>query len=514
MCPRCARRYRAGESLDCPDCEGALQRSVDATGASDTLQPKLAVGLPGTAAEREAERVATDVASGASVDGGGSAPAVSRTATETGEAVLDGDRERQVRSVRSGGRRLPPGERSFFEARFGRDFSDVRVHTGPEADAAARSIDAAAFTLGSDVAFASGNYRPGTERGRRLLAHELTHVVQQGGGSARRAVQRQERRMTSVDLTSPRFEEQGALERVLDGEKILRRDDEGPAVFRVQQALVEAGLRLDRFGVDGIYGDETAAAVMRFQRRHGLQVDGVVGPVTMHALDRRYPEPDAAVTPGGRHTASFAWSEACLLDTFCEWNEPVIKDLRRRAVSLETFSDAYVKMWEYGENGWEETKLHARGYAKRNSDTIGLREDLGCYEAAVALYQEWFHIQQPSGLNTRQLEGRAWRAHETWLLDQGMPATESGFRREDPETGRTELDVSAVYAHVESNYYGASDSEGSVVDHDKDTGQTKVEFPSGATKWRDPQEGDKHRYGQEIIGLMNVDTSDWTCEGF
>ncbi|HXJ64320.1 MAG TPA: DUF4157 domain-containing protein [Actinomycetota bacterium] len=81
---------------------------------------------------------------------------------------------------------LPPGVRAFFEPRFGRDFSGVRVHTGDDASRAARSVGAAAFTLGSDITFGSGRLQPDSDRGRRLLAHELTHVVQQGG-----AVQRQ-----------------------------------------------------------------------------------------------------------------------------------------------------------------------------------------------------------------------------------------------------------------------------------------------------------------------------------
>jgi hypothetical protein len=92
--------------------------------------------------------------------------------------------ERQVRSLRGGGRPLPPSERAFFEPRFGRDFGQVRVHTDGRAAEAARSVDALAFTLGRDVVFAPGRYRPGTGPGRRLLAHELTHVTQQDGRAA------------------------------------------------------------------------------------------------------------------------------------------------------------------------------------------------------------------------------------------------------------------------------------------------------------------------------------------
>lgn len=129
MCARCRRRHERGKSLDCEECEAELART-----------------------ERSA-----------------------------GPEAVSGPTAAQIRSVR-GGSPLPEATRSFFESRFGADFSAVRVHTGSRADEAARSVNATAFTLGTDVVFRSGAYRPGTEGGKRLLAHELTHVVQQRGG--------------------------------------------------------------------------------------------------------------------------------------------------------------------------------------------------------------------------------------------------------------------------------------------------------------------------------------------
>ena len=90
-----------------------------------------------------------------------------------------------VGGTRSGpghrGRALPDAIRTPFEERFGYDFSNVRVHTDAEK---ARSLRARAFTVGSDITFGPGEYSPATPRGRWLLAHELTHVVQQGTGRA------------------------------------------------------------------------------------------------------------------------------------------------------------------------------------------------------------------------------------------------------------------------------------------------------------------------------------------
>jgi len=188
MCPRCARRYRAGESLDCPDCEGALQRSVDLTArngpADDVVQAKLAVSQPGDPAEREAERVATEIVDSPEPTADAEKRIeIQRRGGASGRTV-DGRTETRIDALGGGGSPLPPSTRSSFERRLGADFGDVRIHTGAHADAIARSIDAEAFTIGREIGFARGNYRPQDHEGRALLAHELTHVVQQSGATS------------------------------------------------------------------------------------------------------------------------------------------------------------------------------------------------------------------------------------------------------------------------------------------------------------------------------------------
>ena len=83
----------------------------------------------------------------------------------------------------SSGRPLDASVRSFMEPRFGQDFSHVRVHTDSRAHESARAVGALAYTVGRNVVFGAGQYAPGTGDGRRLLAHELAHVVQQGGSA-------------------------------------------------------------------------------------------------------------------------------------------------------------------------------------------------------------------------------------------------------------------------------------------------------------------------------------------
>ena len=84
--------------------------------------------------------------------------------------------------VRSPGAALESDTRSEMEARLGHDFSDVRVHTDGEAAASAKAVQAQAYTVGNHVVFGEGNYQPTSDQGKRTLAHELTHVVQQRSG--------------------------------------------------------------------------------------------------------------------------------------------------------------------------------------------------------------------------------------------------------------------------------------------------------------------------------------------
>lgn len=94
--------------------------------------------------------------------------------------------ENQINSIKGGGSPLSENERAFFEPRFGADFSQVRVHTNTQAAEAAQGVNAKAFTTGHDIVFSQDQYNPGTSTGKNLLAHELTHVIQQGGNVKRR----------------------------------------------------------------------------------------------------------------------------------------------------------------------------------------------------------------------------------------------------------------------------------------------------------------------------------------
>lgn len=108
-----------------------------------------------------------------------------------GEAAVSADYEASLqRAIQGGGSALPPSTRNFMESRFGHDFSGVRVHAGAQADTLSRQINARAFTVGQDIFFGGAEYAPSSRQGQRLLAHELTHVVQQSSGRLSRKIMR------------------------------------------------------------------------------------------------------------------------------------------------------------------------------------------------------------------------------------------------------------------------------------------------------------------------------------
>ncbi len=155
------------------------------------IQPKLAVSQPGDEYEQEADQVADMVMSmpaspvnQAERNLGAEAlqtmPSLSRSAEDVSE--IDDDLENRLSQSRGEGSPLPDDVRTFLEPRLGYDFSQVRVHAGSGAAHLNRALAAQAFTHGSNIYFGDGKYDPGSVAGKHLLAHELTHVVQQTGG--------------------------------------------------------------------------------------------------------------------------------------------------------------------------------------------------------------------------------------------------------------------------------------------------------------------------------------------
>lgn len=150
-------------------------------GVRGRIQPKLKVSSTKDRYEQDADRIADDVLRQQAPEmGKGVEGNILQTKAGSNQPTkLSSNFQNRVFALQGGGQPLALSERAFFEPRFSSDFSQVRIHTDSQAAKAARVINAHAFTLGRDIVFGGGEYRPGTSEGNRLLAHELVHVVQQ-----------------------------------------------------------------------------------------------------------------------------------------------------------------------------------------------------------------------------------------------------------------------------------------------------------------------------------------------
>jgi hypothetical protein len=202
------------------------------------------------------------------------------------------------------GKSMDDDTRSFMESRFNYDFSDVKIHDGELAAKSADSINALAYTSGNNIVFNSQQYNPDSDPGKKLLAHELTHVIQQTdlqrSPGNNQTIQRQS--VTRFTPTSPRFAGDPLLERVFNDEAVIskNRNRSGEPVRKIQQALIDAGFPLPQFGADAKFGDETERAVKAFQNASGLnqaEQDGIVGENTLSRLDSRFPTANAPGSP-------------------------------------------------------------------------------------------------------------------------------------------------------------------------------------------------------------------------
>lgn len=170
-----------------------------------TIQPRLTVGPADDKYEREADEVANRVVGKLSLQSAStdSESALQRTEREEDESQIqaksltaairrsasadggpvDAQVERSIRSSRGNGQPMDNDVRTSMENAFGADFGNVKVHTDARSDELNRTLSARAFTTGQDIYFRKGEYNPSSTEGKKLIAHELTHVVQQTGYS-------------------------------------------------------------------------------------------------------------------------------------------------------------------------------------------------------------------------------------------------------------------------------------------------------------------------------------------
>ncbi|NEO86144.1 MAG: DUF4157 domain-containing protein [Spirulina sp. SIO3F2] len=158
-------------------------------------------------------------------------PLVQRKATDTGGMVASPELEESIQRERAKGQRLADSIRQPMETAMGADFSGVRIHTGSTANQLSESIQAKAFTTGQDVFFRQGAYDPNRQNGQALLAHELTHVVQQAGATVQRTLEPSEEAEIQALLKEQEKQDQ-------DVKKFLK-EDKKIAVQRMPDGIIQ-----------------------------------------------------------------------------------------------------------------------------------------------------------------------------------------------------------------------------------------------------------------------------------
>ena len=267
------------------------------------VQPKLKIGAVNDPAEVEADRVADQVMrmpepanNGVQISTNANSSDINRKCSDCGDKeklqrketpeirmketsgtagghTASAEASSAITSLGSG-TPLPTSERAFFEPRFGQDLSHIRVHTGGTADQASQSINARAFSLGNNIAFANGEYQPGTQSGRTLLAHELTHTFQQSGASDP-VVQRD----LSIEPTHP-----DAEVGTLSARRLRRAITWNQAAFSDAD---EIALLRDVLGVSpepSVIDEDFINALLSYQANYGLTQDGLIGANTARQL--------------------------------------------------------------------------------------------------------------------------------------------------------------------------------------------------------------------------------------
>lgn len=216
------------------------------------IQRKLVVGQPNDPLEHEADRVADQVMRMPDpwVSIGTAQPQISRKcdASEQGEelqkraagrqAVISGVPSSVHEVLRMPGEPLDAATRAYFEPRFGRDFSGVRVHADAAAARSAREVNARAYTVGHNIAFDSGRFATASQAGRHLIAHELMHVVQQSQGKP--LLQREPQRDPKPRWVSPKSGDVQPAEPVYDIKVNPNNVDWRGQNHTLQEALDEA----------------------------------------------------------------------------------------------------------------------------------------------------------------------------------------------------------------------------------------------------------------------------------
>ena len=411
----------------------------------------------------------------------------------------------KINASKGGGSGMDSHTQSFMQNRFGADFSDVKIHTGGDAIQMNRDLNAKAFTVGNDIYFNEGRYSPNSDSGKHLLAHELTHTVQQGGSvdlPIQRAIG------DGHDLSSPRFHNDAVLEEIYDGNSQLAMGSTGDAVTKIQHALQDLGVFLRNFGIDGIFENETRRGVSAYQRRKHINGDasGVVATETITSLDNEF----AAVTDSAATLSQNPADMACLLELLCPWNRALVTDFRDANFRVILVDRLFWADEMLDGALWQPNPMEGAG--ETDSGVIRIKAADTCEVVAKTLYHEYQHARSP-----RRLRRQPWADEETnaytletnWSIARGL-SPDPGLVTTDPGTGATTVDPAAVTAQV-GTYPGMVVGSTDEVIAKVGATRVRVRRSDGSVVVRAAIAGDTVPGPRQVTNPQSVRAREWVC---
>lgn len=363
----------------------------------------------------------------------------------------------------SSGRPLDPKTRDFMETRIGYDFRHVRVHTDNQAAESARAVNARAYTNGSNVVFAPGQYSPDTSTGRYLLAHELVHVSQQlphssgytgfiqrvgffesiarffGGGTFS-----EKELLAYIDFLNKKKTIEDAYDSDNKAREVVRRWKKGDAAF----SILAVPLRIllikemasgflsgdDQDGILALLEDSITSERTTILREIGIdklkgRFDGKNRKRLLSLLSDQEDE-EAIAAMGGKWTVDEVMK---ILNR--HGDEHIVKTIIDQGYTIIRFETAFDK-WRYADGSIKEEELKGlRGNTLRGAKEIRIRDSLSTETAASTLYHEVSHVEskEPDYLK-QEIDVRV--ETEEFKIRHGLPPTKPQYRNPDGTVNR------------------------------------------------------------------------------
>ena len=454
----------------------AIAKNKDSLNRTTKTSTALLVGKSHSPQEREANAVADAIMEGRKFTLNSSR----QTTSVKGEDQDNQTATDNVSSVVSSlGQSLRQKDKTFMEARFGHDFSRVRIHNDTQAAASAHSINARAYTYDNKIVFATGQYRPDSPAGRHLLAHELSHVVQHASQSPDHAafIQRvgvfesiarffgggtfsESELLAYIDYLKTKKTIEDAYDSDNKAREVVSRWESGDASFAVLPVPVRI-LLIKEMASGYLSGADQNGILSLLEESITSELTTIIAGIGIDSLKRRFDgkyqkrltrllsdqeDEEALAVLGGKWDA-----KGVMKIIHRHGDEHIIKTILDEGYTIIRFDTAFDK-WRYADGSIKENELKGlRGNTLRVDREIRIRDNLSNEATASTLFHEVSHVQssEPDYLK-QEIDVRV--ETEEFKIRHGLPATKPQYRNPDGTVNRAfikkEIESSSHYNPV------------------------------------------------------------------